>query len=183
MSLFNEMKIVIGAVLLTLLRFNAVAQADFIRWNKDVKIAWADFKGKPDVNSPYAAMSAVGLYYKYNLRSNGKVYHLTFSIYPRFDRTKSWSKSKWRTATILKHEQLHFDIAELVSRAFKIEAEQTVYSKDYKNEINRIFNRYTNYLQKFQRKYDDQTLHSNNTIKQKEWEKLILQELQRHGFK
>jgi hypothetical protein len=173
------MKIVIGVILFTLVHLKAYTQGDFIRWNKDVKIAWSDFKGKRDAKSPFAAMSAAGIQYKYNSISNGKVYKIRFTIYTGLDRTKSWSKSGAQTSAILKHEQLHFDIAELVSRAFKKEAEQTVYSKHYKNEISRIFNRYTDYLQKLQQKYDVQTMHSNNKVKQKDWEKLIHQELLR----
>lgn len=171
------MKIVITVILLTSVHFKAYTQGNFIRWNKALKIAWSDFKGKAEVSSPFATMSAVGIYYKYNSTSIGKTYKIRFTIYAGFDRTKSWSKSGSRTAAILKHEQLHFDIAELVSRAFKKEAEQTVYSKNYKNEISRIFSRYTNYLQKLQRKYDVQTMHSNNNSKQKDWEQLIHREL------
>lgn len=171
------MKIVISVILFTLVHFKGYTQGDFITWNKDVKIAWSDFKGKADVKSPFSTMSAVGIYYKYNSIDNGKVYKIRFTIHARFDRTKSWSKSGVQTAAILKHEQLHFDIAELVTRAFKKEAENTVYSKHYKNEISGIFKRYTNYLQKLQRKYDVQTMHSKNKVKQKDWEKLMHQEL------
>jgi hypothetical protein len=173
------MKIVISAILFVLIQFKAYTQEDFIRWNKDVRIAWPDFEGKADLKSPFAAMSAVGIYYKYNSISIGKVYKIRFTIYARFDRKKSWGKPKLRTKSVLKHEQLHFDITEVISREFKKEAEHTVYSKDYKNEISRIFNRYTNFLQKLQRKYDDQTMHSNNTTKQKDWENLIHRELLR----
>src|SRR5437870_2460614 len=98
------MKIVISVILFTLVQVTAYGQGDFIRWNKDIKIAWPDFKGKADVKSPFATMSAVGIYYKYNSVSNGKVYKLSFAIDARFDRTKSWSKSGSRTRAILKHE-------------------------------------------------------------------------------
>lgn len=105
------------------------------------------------------------------------MYKIRFAIDARFDKTKSWSKKPEQTDAILKHEQLHFDIAELVSRAFRKEADQTKYTRNYKNEISRMFNRYTFHLQRLQQKYDEQTLHSNYKSKQNFWEKLIRQEL------
>ena len=53
-------------------------------------------KARNKAMAVYAAMSAVGVYYKYNSVSNGKAYKISFTIYPRFDRTKSWSKRKSR---------------------------------------------------------------------------------------
>lgn len=171
------MKIVISVILLTLVHVKAFTQRDLIKWNNNVKITWSDFKGKADVRSAFGAMSAVGIYYKYNSASKGKRYIIRFTIYSGFDKTKSWRRTRLLTMQMLKHEQLHFDIAELVSRAFKNEAEHTVYTENYKNEISRIFNRYTLFMQKLQRKYDVQTMHSNNKEKQKDWENLIRQEL------
>ncbi len=155
----------------------AYSQNDFIEWGRGVKIDWTDFKGKAQVNSPFAAMSAVGIHYKYSSLVIEEVIKIKFQINSKFDRTKSWSRSKLQTADVLKHEQLHFDISEIVSREFKKEAENSTYSKNYKNEIIDIFNRYTKYLEKLQKKYDDQTMHSKNKPRQKEWENLIRREL------
>lgn len=171
------MKKLLTIILSTLVFFKAYSQNNFLKWGENVKIKWTDFKGKVETNSPFAAMSAVGIHYKYNSLTKGKVIRVSFDIKAAFDKTKSWSKETLRSANTLRHEQLHFDICEVVGRQFEKEAEETVYSKNYKNEITRIFNRYTLYLQKLQKKYDDQTRHSNNKLKQKEWENLIHKEL------
>jgi hypothetical protein len=171
------MKILPIIIIGTLIYFTAHSQKDFLKWGDNVKIKWTDFKGEVETNSPFAAMSAVGIHYKYNSSIKGKLIKVSFDIDAAFDKTKSWSKKSQRSAGTLRHEQLHFDICEVVGRQFKKEAEKTVYSKNFKNEIIRIFNRYTRYLQKFQKKYDDQTRHSNNKLKQKEWENLIRHEL------
>jgi hypothetical protein len=171
------MKIVVTLVFITFGSLRALSQEEYIRWSKNVKINWTDFKGKPDTYSPFAAMSAVGMYYKFNSVSIGETYHVRFEIDSRFDKSRSWSKRNLRTAKMLRHEQLHFDICELFSRKFKKEAENKVYDKNYRNEISSLFNRYTDELQKMQHKYDGETMHSTNKAKQKIWEELIHQQL------
>lgn len=171
------MKILFTSLFVALLNLTGTAQAPLIKWGKNVKIVWSDFKGKPEVNSPFAAMSAVGFNYKYSSSSNRKTYTIKFEIYSTFDRNKSWSKRDLQTKSMLKHEQLHFDIAALVSREFKKDAENRSYSKNYKNEVVALFNRYSTSLQKLQQKYDAQTSHGKNKFKQKEWENLVHQEL------
>ena len=171
------MKIVVALVFITFAGSRALSQEDFIRWKKNVKINWTDFKGKADPNSPFAAMSAVGMYYKFNSVSDGKNLRIMFEIDSRFDKARSWSKRSLRTSTMLRHEQLHFDICELFSRRFKKEAENTVYGKNYRVEISSLFNRYTGELQKMQHQYDRETMHSTNKANQKIWEDLVHRQL------
>jgi hypothetical protein len=171
------MKTAIIFILITLVHLRGTSQKDLINWSKDVKIKWSDFKGRADPYSPFAAVSAIGIHYKYYFSDKGKIVKIKFEIQSKFDKTKSWSRARYRTSNILEHEQLHFDISEVVKREFKKEAEKTVFSKNYKNEIIRIFNRYDKYLQKLQQKYDEQTKHSNDRVKQKKWKNLIYQEL------
>jgi hypothetical protein len=171
------MKILLMLLLITSVHLAGYCQEDFLDWTPNVRIKWTDFKGKADSKSPFAAMSAVGIRYKYNSWSNGKVYKITFEIFSRFDKTRSWSKSYLQTQGMLKHEQLHFDISEIVRRDFQKEVETRTFTKDYKNEIAEIFNRHTERLQQLQQRYDEQTMHSKNKVKQKEWENLINKEL------
>ncbi len=173
------MKILVTFIFIVFVCCTAYSQQDFIKWNKNLPINWSDFKGKVDITSPYSAMSAIGIHYKYNCWSDGIVYKMTFEVSSRFDKTKSWSKKYLESGYTLKHEQLHFDIAELVSRIFRREVENKTYSKDYKNETISIFNKYMQYLQKLQQKYDEETEHSRNKRKQKEWESFIRKELEK----
>jgi len=162
-----------------LFHFQVLGQQDFIRWNNRTKISWADFKGPIDARSPFAAMSAVGIYYKYKAQSTADIYNISFDIYAKFDKTKTWSKKNLQTAVILKHEQLHFDLCEIVCRAFKDALEKKRFTKNYKKEIDIIFDKYFKQLQSLQQKYDSQTMHSNNKAEEQKWDKLIKQELLR----
>jgi hypothetical protein len=171
------MKILSAVLFTTMIFLSGYSQNNYINWHKNIKIKWSDFKGEVETSSPFGAMSAVGIHYKYKSITKGKTVEVKFEIHAAFERTKSWSKTAEHTANTLKHEQLHFDICEVVSREFKKDAERTAYTRNYKNEIIKIFNRYTQELQKLQKKYDDQTMHSKNRLKQKEWENLIYQEL------
>ncbi|MDB5190440.1 MAG: hypothetical protein JWQ96_3 [Segetibacter sp.] len=153
------------------------SQQDYISWSKYKKIEWSAFKAKPDNTRPYAAMSAVGIYYKYHATINGKSVKVRFQMDTRFDKLKSWSRLHQQTDYMLKHEQIHFDICELIKRKFKKEAESTVYTTNYRNEIEEMFNKYSDWIHQLQQKYDEQTGHSGNKMKQKSWENLIQHEL------
>ena len=161
-------------ILVTLAGFS---QQDHISWSEDVRLSWTAFKARPDRNSAYAAMSAVGIYYKYQAFSQGNSVKVKFEIDTRFDKTKSWSRRHQQSDYILKHEQLHFDICELVKRQFKKEVETTTFSSRYKSEIKEIFDKYSSFLQSLQQKYDEQTMHSKNKQKQRSWDNFIKQEL------
>ena len=173
------MKIAITFIFFALTHSLMQCQAQLIQWNRNVRIKWSDFEGKADRKSPFAAMSAVGIHYKYSSLAVGDVVKIKFEINSKFDKTKSWSRKQLRTADVLRHEQLHFDISELVARQFRKEAESSSYSKHYKIEIAAVFNRYTAYLERLQKKYDIQTEHSKNKLRQKEWENIIHRELMR----
>ena len=59
------MKTALICILATLVSVKGNGQQDLVKWGDDVKIKWSDFKGLPDVRSPFVAISAIGIYYKY----------------------------------------------------------------------------------------------------------------------
>jgi len=77
----------------------------------------------------------------------------------------------------LKHEQLHFDIAELFSLRLKGLFENYNYTEDFEYEIQLLFDEKKREYQLMQRQYDEETNHSRVKKKQKEWESYISSEL------
>ena len=84
--------------------------AESINWSEEKKLVWEDFKAAPQKNGDVAALTATHLGFAYNV-ANGKI---TYDIECRFEKNRSWGlvKNDW----ILKHEQGHFDVAEIFAR-------------------------------------------------------------------
>lgn len=175
--------IIFGIVLLTLLSISkceGVNNEDRIVWDQSRKLTWKDFEGKPDKNDTiYDARTFTQIYFEYE----EKDYSIDFDIPCYFYRNSSWSKSKSKKQTsiwLLEHEQLHFDITELMAR--KIRKEFSEY-KSYNTQetskaLREIYDKYSGKERlKMNTAYDEETEHGTIRDKQKEWKKKIEKEL------
>lgn len=145
---------------------------DYIRWDENRKLTWDDFKAPAQKLGNTAAMTTTHLGFSYNVK-NGKA---TYIIDCRFEKNRSWGlvKNDW----ILKHEQGHFDIAEIFARKLnrdinKYEFDRTNFQKD----LDGIYKAVVTEKEQFQQQYDDETDYSRNKPKQEEWLKRIESEL------
>ena len=150
---------------------------DLILWKATRPLTWDNFKGKPDEKSKYRALTFVeisSIPLSYNNDS------IIYDIPCYFISNQSWTKSK--SAALLRHEQLHFDIAELVTR--KILSD---YSTHQLNDLeksyiilDRIFKKYGNKdRDSINKKYDSETNHGVIAEKQQQWEVKIAAELKK----
>jgi len=154
-------------VLLTPLFLSAQQDGNFVDWSVK-RLDWDDFKASPVKNSDAAALTATHLGFSYSLSNN----RVSYEIICRFDKTKSWGlvKTEW----ILKHEQGHFDIAEIFARKLKRElAEYQFNKKTFQKDLDAIYQRVIEEKEAFQLNYDTQTDYSRNKRKQLEWLKKI----------
>ncbi len=149
---------------------NAQQTENFISWDTTHLLKWDDFKGEPNGSSPYLAYTFSGFGYNTSYIGND----FTVVVYSRFDKTKSWKTQKI-TDALLKHEQCHFDITEIFSRIFtkKIQERGVVSKNKFNKDVQDIMKEVSSDLKKFNDLYDDETNHSQNTAKQKEWEDKI----------
>ncbi len=87
-----------------------------------------------------------------------------------------------KSKNVLKHEQIHFDIAELFAR--KIRKELLNYYKETDNiDMEFTYNIYDKYVEefrRFQKKYDYETSLSLDIDKQKEWNNKVEKELEKY---
>ncbi len=155
-------------------RLTPGVQDSTILWNKQRKLTWDDFRGVADSLSSYKAMT----YVQIGLVSEEKKGYIIVDVPTYFFKNLSWKKEK--TSILLTHEQLHFDIAELIAR--KIRKEFLNYKPiNYKNtyidlqEIYRV--NYRVKLDSLNKSYDSETKHGVIKDKQKEWELKIAREL------
>lgn len=86
---------------------------DTLLWQSERVLNWSDYKGIPDGESHYSALTHAEIRYKVSMqRSLAKFDFATF-----FFKKTSWTKHT-QDPLLLKHEQIHFDIAELHKRQF-----------------------------------------------------------------
>ena len=145
-----------------------------ILWESDSKLEWNDFKGMPDPNSEFVALTRWKIGYNFEYR-NG-LGHL--DVYANFIKNKSWVKAKSRKDNILAHEQLHFDIAELHAR--KLRKTWSLYIINFRTlqkDVDRMFNRAYDQAVDMQKKYDKETDHGIIPKKQAAWEKFVAEEM------
>jgi len=154
-------------VLFTPLFLSAQQEGNFVDWSVK-RLDWDDFKASPVKNSDAAALTATHLGFSYSLSNN----RVSYEIICRFDKTKSWGlvKTEW----ILKHEQGHFDIAEIFARKLKRElAEYQFNKRTFQKDLDAIYQRVIEAKEAFQLNYDTETDYSRNKRKQLEWLKKI----------
>ena len=89
----------------------ALAQsASDLKWQQHPKLSWGDFRGQPPEHVAFpSALSNTG--FKFQLMCGGGM--LDVDAYAFFSSGGSWVKPGQKTAELLKHEQGHFDMAEV----------------------------------------------------------------------
>lgn len=144
-----------------------------ILWSENRQLTWKDFKGKInalDDNSGFSARSSLNLQVIPSKKFG-------FNLLTRFKKNKAWSKSQ--DLSLLRHEQLHFDIMEIFARKvrkcfFEMKENNLKDTNLYFKAYNEIFDNY----EIFDRLYDTETNHGQIIEKQKEWEEKIAKELE-----
>jgi len=134
-------------------------------WSADKPIEWSDFRAVPDSNSEYVTSVKSDIMYKIS-----EVYN-----YPQvvasavMDRDESWTKTTLY-AGLLKHEQLHFSIAEVYARKYAtINNYWPLNPVVIEDSLTKIFDEYY----AVDSIYDSETDHSLNFPEQLEWDKKI----------
>jgi len=140
-------------------------ESGFIPWEKARPLTWNDFLAPaPQETGNTAALTVTHLGFSYSI-VNGK---LSFRIECEFEKNKSWGqvKNDW----VLRHEQGHFDIAEIYARKlFKELSDYSFNQTTFEKDLGDIYQRIVNEKDEYQHLYDRETDHSRNTPKQEEW--------------
>lgn len=150
-------------------------------WKAERPLTWSDFQGTVPEHTEFAAHTTteIGMDAKYM----GTLVQIkgTYDVYARFIKTESWAQpgERNRTASILKHEQLHFDITELHARKLRADLDRLrTGDRSLKQKVQDVFQNRNAEASAMQRSYDSQTDHGLRTEMQKAWEKAISDSLQ-----
>lgn len=149
-----------------------------VPWNSNIRLTWADFKGKVPPAAVPAATTASGISYTYSANLLHHEVHLDYEVNAYFYPNESWYRPALCNENTLSHEQLHFDISELFARKMRDRLDRTSFSDDVKAEIRKIYKEILEELQDYQEQYDWETNFSRNREKQAEWNQKIAKALQ-----
>ena len=146
-----------------------------ILWSESDKLIWSDFKGRRDKRSHHHAVTTSSLQTQPIVFTQEKVQYELFAL---FDKKKSWTVSD--SKALLAHEQVHFDISELVLRKMRKKFLEHNF-KDLNGVnymIDSTFEEASNERDRLNREYDKETNHSRNKEQQLEWQKRIEEEIE-----
>lgn len=138
-----------------------------------------DFKGKPDDLSKALAATYSSFSLQYEMQGDHTGSTATVLIKPYFLRSKSWMKPNGKVPYVLRHEQVHFDIATLKACELVIELRSMNFKvSDFKDQVNALQQKYSSEMEKMQGDYDTETSHGIFKEKQNLWQARIQKELQ-----
>lgn len=145
---------------------------DTVIWNKEMGLTADLFQAKRSKGA--AGYTSCGILFY----SNEKTGNMIFNVEALFVKSKSFLKDS--SLYVLRHEQLHFDICELYARKLR----QKIIARDFKKvknivqEIQRFYDKTVAELNREQEKYDNDTEHGMNAVKQKMWSEDITRQLE-----
>jgi hypothetical protein len=158
------------------------SQKKDIKWLENSRLTWQNFKGIPEEKSEGKAKTTYQIEIvpanvqidEFGNIINYKKIH-TIAL---FKTEKSWSKEKKEDSYLLKHEQLHFDIAELFCRKINLKFRE-LQSNNIKNfdTYQNAYSSLWNECRKYQKEYDFETYHGFFKDTNNEWILKIKSEL------
>jgi hypothetical protein len=156
---------------------NERATPSEFQWKQHNKLSWNDFRGPVLAeNDESAAATHCGIGFKVTVSEvTGKA---EIVVYNAFYANKSWVKSDAKIATILNHEQGHFDLCEIYTRKLRDRVSQLNPAlSDLKQVLYNMFTEVNSEYEDRQQSYEFETTHGVNIQQQKKWQALILNEL------
>ena len=148
-------------------------------WSAGWPLAWRDFQGSPPSEGSEGAKTSYTLYSGWKCR--GDVFE--FRVIAGFRPRQSWVKAivlndSMQRRTILRHEQTHFDLAEVharrMRRAFADLARPCAKTDA---ELRALVQRLAQEEKAEQRRYDDETDHGLLADQQAAWSREVARQL------
>lgn len=153
---------------------NDANEDSLIKWSVGVNLKWSDFKKESFKKDDISAQTNT----IYKITTVDKLENkISIEVSTYFNPNKSWVRTEsLRNINLLKHENGHFTIAEIIARKLRRELSTcSVYSIDEAYKIiNDAANKYRKELKLIQSIYDKETNHSKDFLNQKKWDEKIL---------
>jgi hypothetical protein len=147
------------------------APAPLIGWSAARRLTVADFQGRAPLGDPLASSTSS------NIKADAacKDYVFSSTAQATFDPNTSWFRNPQKaSAALLQHEQLHFDITEVYARIMRQRLQQFA-ARANCEKLQPAFNNVTKLVyaewDREQNRYDQETNHGLNAVRQAAWEK------------
>ena len=147
------------------------APAPLISWTAERRLTLADFQARAPMGNPLASSTSS------NIKADAACKDFVFSstVAATFDPNTSWVRNpKTASEILLRHEQLHFDITEAYARIMRQKL-QLFAAKANCEKLQPGFNNTTKLVyaawDNEQNRYDQETNHGLNAVRQALWEK------------
>lgn len=157
-----------------------VTRNEALPWSAKRPLVWADFRATPPSTSSAAAETAYTLFHGARCTRS----RFEFLVVAAFRPKASWVrpavlKVPADSVRALRHEQTHFDIAELHARRMRrYFAEMLSPCQASTEQIQSLADRFIRDERATQERYDAETNHSRETARQSAWDKDVAQQLQ-----
>ena len=153
-----------------------------IKWTKDRKLTWDDFRGpvQKQMGPLVAAATYCGFGFETNQLSADNT-KLKILVYNSFYTDKSWGHKNERTPEVLVHEQGHFDLCEVYTRKLRermTKASANVTVHNLKLTLESIYEGIKVEYSARQERYEEETEHGLIADAQDRWVNDIAKELQ-----
>jgi len=148
-------------------------------WSAGRPLAWRDFQGSPPSEGSEGAKTSYTLYSGWKCR--GDVFE--FRVIAGFRPRQSWVKAivlndSMQRRTILRHEQTHFDLAEVHARTMRRAfADLARPCAKTDAELRALVQRLAQEEKAEQRRYDDETDHGLLADQQSAWSREVARRL------
>ncbi|RAK63514.1 hypothetical protein DLM85_21165 [Hymenobacter edaphi] len=148
---------------------------ELLTWSASRPLTWADFKGRPNTGDPLHALTTANI----GAQIGCQDYVFSANVQATFTPTESWVKSPHtESAALLHHEQVHFDLTEVHARQLRQKLKTLKFDCEHlQPAFNNVMKVAIANWQREQQRYDVDTNHGLNLIKQKTWDDQVLQRL------
>jgi hypothetical protein len=140
-----------------------------IEWTRDRKLQWRDFAMKAPAGSSDDCHSWVGFDTAWTCDRSGFVFHVRTSFNP----SQSWVRPGSQDDSLLRHEQMHFDLTELAARQLRKGLgglDDPCRSSVTMDEIDRVIATQRQSWEQEQKLYDRETANGTNENRQRYWD-------------
>ncbi|WP_189836576.1 DUF922 domain-containing protein [Subsaximicrobium wynnwilliamsii] len=169
------------ALLFAFMLFFGVQQETAFTWQPDRNLTWADYQAVVDPNSDAVALTAAGITFSYSLKeADRRFVSFVATAEANFYPESSWYKKDKCNETVLAHEQLHFDIAELHVRMLRAALNDLETTQAIKSDLRRVHRNANRDMAKMQNTYDLETNNSRDVEQQEQWASLVKNELEKY---
>ncbi len=150
----------------------------WMSWDSSRKLIWEDFQGTV-ADTEYKAETHWRIYYDFQVSLLNKMPLLSgYTVRTEFRKDKSWVKEVGGSDQLLRHEQGHFDLAEVYARKFRAQLDTLSFStSNYRMEIDSLFEIILAQCDDEQNIYDVETGHGLKVTIQEDWLEIIQKEL------